>query len=155
MGDFKPIETQEELNNIIKDRLDRQQKTIESSIMEKYADYDDLKEANSNLQSKLEELQKESEINKKTIADLNSKVQTHETNSAKMRIAQEYNIPYELSSRLNGDDEESIRKDAQMLSKLVSKNNKVEIIPLASTEPSTVDIKKSALKKTLQDVKGE
>lgn len=155
MGDFKPIETQEELNTIIKDRLDRQQKTIESSIMEKYADYDELKDVKTNLQAKLEELQKESAINKKTIADLTSKVQTHETNSAKMRIAQEYNIPYELSSRLNGDDEESIRKDAQMLSELVAKNNKVQTVPLASTEPSTVDSRKSALKKTLQDIKGE
>ena len=155
MGDFKPIETQEELNNIIKDRLDRQQKTIESSIMEKYADYDDLKTKNTDLESQLGTLKEQSENDLKTIEALKSKVQIYETDSVKRKIAREYNIPYELSGRLNGDDEESIRKDAQILSELVSKNNKIQTVPLASAEPEEVDTKKSALKKTLQDIKGE
>ena len=70
-----------------------------------------------------------------------------------MRIAHEIGIPYELASRLTGEDEATIRKDAESLSKVIGRSGAVA--PLGSTEPVPVDPKKAALKSLLDKVKNK
>ena len=48
-------------------------------------------------------------------------IKSYETNSVKMRIAHENGIPFELASKLSGDDEESIKKDAETMAKFLKK----------------------------------
>ncbi len=136
MGEFKAINTQEELDALIKDRIERERK----SISEKYSDYDELKKKNAEYEaqvSKLSETNKTFEADKavyeKQISELSSKIKGYETDSAKTRIALEMGLPYEMAGRLSGSTEEEIRKDAETLAKFVSKP---AAAPKSSNEPA-------------------
>lgn len=53
----------------------------------------------------------------------------------KGRIAHEFNIPFELASRLSGETEEEIKADAKSLAELIVVK---PTLPLGSTEPDNV-----------------
>ena len=55
MSDFTPIETQEQLNAIIGERISR----AEQKAAEKYSDYDSVKKQNEEYASQLADLQKQ------------------------------------------------------------------------------------------------
>lgn len=156
MEEFKPITTQQEFDSMVGERLKR----AEEKYSQKYADYDDLKKKTTEYEKQIAEFTKQlEEANKKVsghdkeVADLNAKIKGYETNSVKMRIAHETGIPYELAGRLSGEDEASIRKDAENLSKIIGRSGAVA--PLGSTEPVNVDPKKAALKALLDQVKNK
>ncbi|MBQ0112977.1 MAG: DUF4355 domain-containing protein [Bacteroidales bacterium] len=158
MGEFKTIETQEEFDAAIKERLERERKTLS----EKYSDYEELKKKNteyeaqvSKLSGEKETLEKEKTESASKIAELDSKVKRYETDSAKTRIALEAGLPYELAARLNGATEDELKQDAQLLAKLV---NHKEPAPISEGgEPTTyVSDKNEAVKKLVQNLsKGE
>ena len=104
MADFKPINTQEEFDAAIGARLKRERDTISAQ----YADYNDLKGKVGTLETQVNTLTGEKEA-------LEQKVAGYETNSVKMRIAQELGIPGAMAERLTGDSEEAIRKDAEAM----------------------------------------
>lgn len=117
MSEFKIIETQEELNEVIKDRINRER--------EKYADYEQLKSDNAKLKTDYESLNQQfAELTSKSsnydseIATLNSKVKAYETDSAKTRIALEKGLPFEFAKRLSGETEDEINADAEKMAKL-------------------------------------
>lgn len=145
---FKIIETQEELDQIIKDRLARER--------EKYADYDKLKSENESYESKLNALQTTiDESNAKikthgdTVADLNKKIAGYETASLRTRIAIQNGLPIDLADRLVGDDEESIKADAERLAGFVSKKQQTPP-PLKSTEPKVSEDNDADLRAMLE-----
>lgn len=121
--EFRPITTQEELDAVIKDRLKRQ----ESSIRSEYADYEDLKKRS-------EAWQKSEEKYKADIDTLSGRVKGYETDSVKRRIAHELELPYGAETRLFGETEEEIRKDAEGLKALIG-SQKAPVAPLKSPEP--------------------
>lgn len=123
MSDFKPIETQEQFDAMIKSRLEQ----AERSFKEKYGDMDALKEQLSekdkqlgSLTDQVKELNEKIKGSDETITGLKSRVQEYETASVKSRIAHEEGLPFELASRLSGDDEEAIRADAKTLAAMLS-----------------------------------
>ena len=156
MGDFKVIETQEELDALIKDRIERERK----SLSEKYSDYEELKKKNTEYDtqvSKLSEANKALEADqieyKKSIDELTSKIKSYETDSAKTRIALEMGLPYEIARRLNGSTEEEIRKDAESLVKFVGKS---EPAPVGSNEPAKYsESKDDSLKQLVRNMSKE
>ena len=86
MSEFKTIETQEELDNIVKERIRRER--------EKFADYDDLKKRVSELESENSALKSTVEDDKQTragldaqITELQGQVSNYETASLRTRIA--------------------------------------------------------------------
>lgn len=123
MEDFKPINTQEELDAVIGERLKRERKTIS----DQFSDYAALKKKADKYDSDIAAL-------KQTIAERDSKIKGYETSSVKMRIAREEGIPFELMDRLTGETEDDIRNDAKAFSQLIGNMNNEE--PLA-TETST------------------
>lgn len=140
MADFKAINTQEEFDAAVKDRLDRQ--------AAKYADYDALKAAKKELDElkgkKLDEqlaaLQAEYDKAKTTLADhdkIVSDLTTRATNAEhKLRqreIAHAAGIPVELADRINGSTDEEMTKDAEMLAKFAKGGS---VLPLANPEGS-------------------
>lgn len=156
MADFTPITTQEELDRIIGDRLKREKETVSK----KYADYDDLKASNADLTSKLAAAQKASadaaEKYKgydQKVADLEKKVHGYEIDSVKTRVALSSGLPYEMASRLRGETEEEIQKDAESLKGIWKP---LSGQPMASPEPdiSDADNKKAALKQMLRKMNG-
>ena len=77
---FKTIETQEELDRIIQERLNREK--------EKFSDYDAIKTRNAELEnevgtlkSTIEEINAATKSHEQTVADLNKKIAEYETAS--------------------------------------------------------------------------
>ena len=142
MSDFKPIETQEELDAIIKARLSRER--------EKYADYDDLKKRSADFEARETTYQNTINDLKTRETELSSQVESLNgdlTKTAKQRIATEYGLPLDLAERLQGDDEEGFKADAERLaSYLAPKQPKP---PMKSNEP-TIDT--DPLKSGLRDM---
>ena len=154
MNEFTPVTTQEQLDQIISERLKRERE----STSKKYADYDALKSANADYEKQIASLGKSLDEATKQIssfeqerAELTSKISAYETSSVKMRIAREMNIPYELADRLSGDTEDAIREDAKALSQFVTAKKSAP--PLRDTEPA--DSKNAVYTQLLNGLKGE
>lgn len=150
MSDFKTIETQDELDRIISERLSRQKESFEKQL----ADYDQLKTAKADLESQVGTLQSTIEQSKagqedytKQISDLTSKVAGYETANLRTRIALQNGLPYDLADRLVGDDEESIKADAERLSSFVTKQQSA---PLKDVEPNIQKDENSAYRKLVE-----
>lgn len=155
MSEFKPITTQEELDSIIGERLKRQKE----SISKQYTDYEELKTKNVDLEKELTELKKslESSTSSKTelekqIEELTGKVKAHDLSSLKIRYALENGIPYNLAGRISGDDEKSIKADAESLSDFFK--SQTPLPPLKNTETNTKG-EDVAYQNILKGLKGE
>lgn len=147
MSEFKIIETQEQLDEIIKNRIER--------VKAKYADYDSLSAKVQDLETeklKLTELldkQKEIEGNDKNkIAELENGIRGWETKALKQKVAIKYNLPFDLADRLKGDSEESLTEDAERLASLMVGNQPTYKQPLADVERPV----KSGVSAAWQDV---
>lgn len=150
--EFKIIETQEELDNVIKDRLARQKETIENQ----YQDYEEIKKRKEELETEVGSLNETIKTTNEKYAnhdadlsDLNAKLKDYEMSNMKTKIALQYGIPYNLASRLVGEDEETLTKDAENLASLVKQ--KEPIAPLKDIEPK-VDEKDVAYKSLLENL---
>lgn len=113
MSEFKVIETQEELDAIIKARISRER--------EHFKDYEHLKKQVLNLQTENNELRSLAEQRpefEKQISELQTQIKGYETEKIKTNIAVEYGLPINLASRLSGENEDTIRQDAQNLAGL-------------------------------------
>lgn len=133
MTEFKAIETQEQLDAIIKSRLDREKA--------KYSDYDTLAEKikkleteNSNLKQTITDKETSEGTTASKIAELEKDVTTWKQKSLKQQIAMKNGLPFDLADRLQGDSEESLNEDAERLASLVNAKNYTQ--PLADKEPN-------------------
>ena len=129
--------TQDQVNQIIASRV----KQAKESTEKKYADYESVKKANTDLEKRIAELEKAAaESDKKITAAgkerdaLRQQISAYETSSVKMRIAREEGIPYELAERINGATEDEMREDAKTLAQFISRP--VSAPPLKVTEPN-------------------
>lgn len=143
-NNFNPIETQEQLDSIIKDRIDRAKRSAEAETKAKYADYDEIKANYENLTKQVADLTNQlteagtkaegstAEIEQLNdqIGELKQQVAQYETVSVKTKVAAELGLGIEALEFLQGDDEEAIRKSAESLKALVGKN----VAPLAHLE---------------------
>ena len=131
MSEFKPIETQEALDAILKDRLDRQKKSVTDEIKKQYEGWispEDAKKSTDEIAALTGKLSD----SEKTIADLTAKNSAYEISSVKMKIAHETGLPYELAERLSGSTEDEIRKDAETLSQFTTQ---AQATPSFTSEP--------------------
>lgn len=151
MSDFKPIETQEEFDRVIQERLHRQEETL----LERYSDYEQLKTRNAELESQVGSLQaiveksKGSETEYSTkLNELTEKIAGYETANLRTKIALQNGLPFDLADRLVGTDEASIKADAERLAAFVGNN--VSAPPLRSTEPKVLDGKEGAYKSLIE-----
>ena len=148
---FKPIETQEELDNIIKERLKRERESTQKRY-EGWISPEDHQKALDASNKAFDDFKKAHESDEQTIADLTAKNKAYETATLKSRIAREVGLSYEWIDRIGGEDEESIRKDAESLKKLVGAG--AQPIPTKNTEAGEdVDSGKAALRKVLNGIK--
>ena len=148
---FKPIETQEELDNIIKDRLKRERETTQKRY-EGWVSPEDHQKAITDANKAFDDYKKAHESDEQTIADLTAKNKKYETASLKSRIAHEVGLSYEWIDRINGEDEKSIREDAESIKKLVGSGS----APLPTKNPEAGESYysgKNALKSVLNGLK--
>lgn len=151
--EFKIIETQEQLDAIIGERIKR----AKESTRKEFADFDKYKEAYENqeaLKQSYEEqianLQKTNEETKSTIEGLNSKIAKYESDSVKTRACIEYGLPLEMASRLHGATEDDIMHDASVLSNFVKTKSAP---PLRNPEAKNEDGVTSAFRKLNPNIK--
>ena len=116
MSEFKPIETQEALDAIIKERLERQKKSVTEEIKKQYEGWTS-PEDSKKFSEQLDSLRSKLSESEAKVAELSAQNSAYEISSVKMKIAHETGIPYELAERLSGSNEEEIRKDAETLAK--------------------------------------
>lgn len=147
MGEFTPINTQEEFDAAISSRLKRERESLTKSITQKFADDgymspDDVAKLKAgydkqigDLNSAVDAATKKSAAFEKSIAEKDAAIKKYETASVKARVAHETGLPYELSGRLSGETEEDIRKDAEALVKLVGQNRHTAD-PNSSNDPA-------------------
>lgn len=140
MSDFKPITTQEEFDVAIKERLSREKA--------KYSDYDQLKSRVTELETENVGLKSTIEANNQSKADadkqlevLQNQIAGYETASLRTRVALQHGLPYDLADRLQGNDEESFKADAERLAGYMK--SKESIPPLKTNEPNLGDDKNS------------
>lgn len=149
MGDFTPIETQEQFDAAIGERLKRERETQEK----KYSGYvspDDFAIKSKEYETKIGELNKSiTDANEKLagydkqIEERDARLKAYETDSVKTRIAHETGLSYDAIKFLQGDNEESIRQSAQSLKSLCGG---IQVPPLADPEHAA-DTQAAAYKK--------
>lgn len=125
MADFTPITTQAEFDAAIAERLSRQEKSILARF-EGFMPAGDVQTLKSGYESTIAELKKQAEEaggklaeSEKQLTEANERIKGYETASAKTRIALETGLPYGMASRLSGDTEEEIRRDAEALRQMM------------------------------------
>lgn len=153
MSDFKAIETQEELDRIIQERLSRQKESLEKQ----YSGYDELKGRYSELEKEVgtykstaEQLSESVKLFDQEKSELNAKIASYETASLRTKIALQNGLPFDLADRLVGTDEESLKADAERLAGFVSKPQ--PIAPLKSPEIPVGEKKDGAYKTLVENL---
>lgn len=131
MADFNPINTQEE---------------FDAAVKERYGDVTDLQGKVSTHEATIADRDK-------TIAELQGKVKGYETAALKNRIAQEKGIPMDMASRLSGEDEKSIRADADTMAAGLRAYKGTA--PLADPTPAPEEGNRAGLRNLLRKVKGD
>lgn len=102
-------------------------------------DYDDIKTENQTLKdtvTTLENSLKDFEGFEDKLTEKDNKIKEYEIKNLKYRIANENGIPLELASKLAGETEEDLKKDAETLSSFITKK---QTLPLRTTEPKVDD----------------
>lgn len=131
MAEFKTIETQEELERILGERLTREKEKaskVEESLKNEIAD---LKKSIEDSQTKYAQQQEQLNSHNEEVAKLTAELTAQTLKATKHQIAYEYGLPFELADRLTGEDEESLKKDAETLKKFVTPK---KAPPLANPE---------------------
>lgn len=153
MPDFKTIETQEELDKIIQERLNRQKESLEKQ----FADYDQLKTKVTGLEAENSALKVAAEETKSTlgghekeVAELNAKIAGYETASLRTKIALQNGLPFDLAERLVGTDEESLKADAERLAGFIKPTTPTP--PLKDPEPPAGSNENGAYKNLLENL---
>ena len=139
---FTPINTQEEFDKAVADRITRERA--------QYADYDDLKkkagqydelisqgwEAKAkDFQADLTKAQQAKTEALQAQAKEKARADAAEQTLTRYKLAAKYKLPVELAERIKGDDEADMDKDAQGLMKLIGAQH----IPPHFTPDAQVD----------------
>ena len=156
--EFKIIESQEQLDSIIKGRLERERVKYTDQINELTqkleAQTSDAQKQISELNQALSASKEEKESFTQTLAERDAKIKEYELHSAKTQIAHELGLSFEAVNFLQGSNEEEIRKSAESLKELVG----VKTAPLAGEALITdtkQDAKNEALRSMLHNMKKE
>ena len=152
MADFTVIETQEQFDAAIKDRLGREK----AKFAEQLAGYDETKAKLSDAEKQIADLtealtaanEKVSGFNEQ-IAERDKKIADYATRAAKTQIAHEMGLSFDAIDFLKGETEDDIRKSAESLKNLVGAQ---KVAPLASNDGANLDPKEAALRGMLQDL---
>ena len=152
MAEFQAITTQEELNRIVEGRLERERA--------KYAKFDEYK-ADSEAYAAIKGKDYEGQIKglsddlakaRGDLGTMTKRAETAERSLLRSRVAREAGLPAELADRLAGEDEKTLKADAEALAKLVKPQTEPQ--PLADRSGPAADEKEAEMRKLLNGLKG-
>ena len=160
MSEFTVIETQEQFDAAIGERLKREREKFSGylspeEVEKKYNGYlspDDVAEKYKGYMSP-EEVEKKYAgwVSAEDAAEKDSKIKQYESHSVKTRIAKEAGLSLDAVDFLQGETEEEIKNSAEALKKIL----KPSAPPLRTTETPKGDGKDEDLRNTLRKLKGE
>ena len=145
MSEFKAIETQEEFDKAIGERLKREQETVRKEY-EGFLSPEDVQKKYEGFLSP-EDVQEKYKgyLSPEQVIEKDATIKKYETKSRKVQIA--------MSEGISGDTEEDMRKDAKTLAGFLKKGNPY---PEYNPEPDgNKKTKEAAMKKMLNNLKGE
>ena len=118
--EFTPIETQEQFDAMVKDRVERAKKSAAKEFETQLKDLEQLKESVTaketeigTLKAKITDLEAEKKTSGESYQSMQKELSAVKLSALKQRIAIDAGIPLEMADRLNGEDEESIKEDAE------------------------------------------
>lgn len=149
MAEFKVIETQEELDRIIGDRLEREKAKATKNEESFKAEIESLKKTISDSQATITDLTEKQNGHADEVANLTKQIASYKIREIKHQIAHQNGLPYELAERLTGDTEEELTKDAETLKGLMGASKPVET-PKYTPETPPADDKTQDLKQVLE-----
>lgn len=139
--EFTPIETQEQFDAMVKDRVERAKKSAAKEFETQLKDLEQLKESVTaketeigTLKAKITDLEAEKKTSGESFNSMQKELSQVKLSALKQRIAIDAGIPLEMADRLNGEDEESIKEDAEKVkgflgAKHVAPSFKTEEVP--------------------------
>lgn len=160
---FTPINTQEEFNQRIQDRLARERATIAKEYEEKYGDYDQVKKDRDEFSNQIEGFQKTAKENAEKItgletqlAEATKKASGLELENLRTQVAIDKGLPMEIRGRLNGATKEELEKDADSLKGLFDQQNRQGLPPFqqgggADDYETTGNVNKDRAMKKFED----
>ena len=140
MSDFEAIETREQFEEAVKDRLEQERETVRrefsgylspEAVEEKYKEY----------------------LSPKDAANKDATIAKYEKESKRVKVAMENGIPYELAGKLSGGTEDEMKKDAEAFSKFLK--GKTTYPNFTRDTDNKDDSIREATKKMLNNLKGE
>ena len=153
--EFKIIETQEQLDAVIKGRLEREREKSNGQLAELQEKLDkqtaETQKQISELTKALNEAKEEKNGFNKLIEEKDAAIKNYELHSVKTRIAHEMGLSYDAVDFLQGSTEEEIQKSAESLKDLVG----TKTAPLAAEAPipgNDKDAKSVALRSMVRDL---
>lgn len=150
MAEFKVIESQEELDRIIGERLEREKAKATKNEETFKTEIQSLKKTLTEKDQALADLTEKQNGHTDEVAKLNSEIAGYRLRTIKHEIAHQSGLPYELAERLTGDDEEALRADAETLKGLLGTSTKPSTPPPAFTaEKEPGDARQEELKNVL------
>lgn len=143
--------TQEEVNSLIKERLDRAEKKYTGYLSPEEAEQKSkgLADQIASLTSELERSKAGAADSAKTIAELQGKINKFENDALKVRVATAAGLSAELASRLTGTTEDELKADAEKLKTAVGGQ---VVVPLRNPEADAED-KNADLKSMLSNLR--
>lgn len=158
MADFKIIETQEQFDAAITERIARAKEATRKEF-EGFISPEQQKKAVEELGEKVKTLTEQLEAangkyteSQGQIKERDAKIAKYEADSVKNRIANEMGLSYSAVSYLSGNTEEEIKKSAEGLKNIIGTYSTP---PLADPEPDPAKGETAAYKKMLKNLKGE
>lgn len=148
MSDFTVIETQEQFEQTVEERLNAEREKYSGylspdDVAEKYKDY---------LSPDEVEKKYTGYISAQEAAEKDTKIKQYEQQTVRTKVAKELGLSYEAADFIKGDNEEEMKKSAEALKGILGKN---QAPPLRSNETGQGSDKDEALRNTLRKLKGE
>lgn len=148
MGEFTPITTQEQLEAVLKDRLERQSKKFESEkadLEKKYSGYmasDDVTKLKQSYEDQIKDLNTKIDEGASVQTELDNakkQIESQKIDSLRIKTALENGIPYEFADRLKGTTAEELTADAKLFAKSFSKPAGQHTQPAYNGESKDID----------------
>ncbi len=135
--EFTPIESQEQFDAMVKERVERAKKSAAKEFETQLKDLDSIKEQLTSkdeeitaLKAKIGDFESEKKTSEESINSMQKELSELKLKALKTQIAMDNNLPTDMADRIKGDDEEAMRADAQKLASYVNR----KVAPSFKTE---------------------
>lgn len=152
--DFTPIETQEQFDAMVKDRVERAKKSAAKEFEAQLKDLAQTKETLTakdteigTLKAKISDLEREKETNGESFKSMQKELENVKLGALRQKIAIEEGLPLEMAARLNGEDEEALREDAKAVKGFIGAKH---VAPIFKNEGTPTDPKKEGYRELAQ-----